>query len=462
MLVHLSPSIAYRSANGANPAAERHPRESELFALKLSDLVFPIDLHRIEPLARFTAEYKAASPIRSEPMGLGPVAAAGFLALLLVALAVLVGRPARAGPPVLRHAAAATLLAFLIGTVGGLSTVIAQLVTPQIRGWNRISIFIAFFAFLAVAVGLGALGRRLGPQPLRRAAFAAVLAAVLVFGLYNQITYVHVPPYELASSYADDRRFVSRDRPAPPRGRGGVPAAVPRPSRKAGKQVGLFENDLLRGYLHSDDLRWSFGATKGRPEEWVDDLAGLPTATVLDAAAAAGFAGLYIDRFGYPDGARALESEARGTARRRAARQRVGPALVLRSQAARAGASRRRTRRRSSPPSAGRCSSRSASRRAGSCRWNGPGRAVSGSPGRMLRMPSCGSSIRRTRTRTALFGAMLDRVGGPPAEVVVTFPGAAPVPYRTPAPLQRQLTLPPGETVLRFSTAAPEVPRERA
>ena len=33
-----------------------------------------------------------------------------------------------------------------------------------------------------------------------------------------------------------------------------------------GQQVGLFENDLLRGYLHSDDLRWSFGATKGRPD----------------------------------------------------------------------------------------------------------------------------------------------------------------------------------------------------
>ena len=39
-----------------------------------------------------------------------------------------------------------------------------------------------------------------------------------------------------------------------------------------GSAVGLlFENDLLRGYP-LDDLRWSFGATKGWPEEWVDDL----------------------------------------------------------------------------------------------------------------------------------------------------------------------------------------------
>ena len=141
--------------------------------------------------------------------------------------------------------------------------------------------------------------------------FAAVLGGVLVFGLYNQITYVHVPPYELASSFADDRRFVTEiDRRLP---EGAAVFQLPHlPFPEGGQQAGLFENDLLRGYLHSDDLRWSFGATKGRPEEWVDDLAGLPPSTVLDAAAAAGFAGLYVDRYGYQDGGRALESEARG------------------------------------------------------------------------------------------------------------------------------------------------------
>ena len=330
VLVHLSPSIAYRLDNGANPGAERHPRESELFALKLSDLVFPVDLHRIQPLARFTAEYKAASPIRSEPMALGPVAAAGFVGLLLVGLVVLVGRPARA-PPVVRNASAATLLAFMIGTVGGISTVIALLVTPQIRGWARLSIFIAFFAFLAVAVALGALGRRLGTHPVRQVAFLAVLGAVLVFGLWNQVTYNHVPPYELATSYELDRSFVGEiDRRLP---EGAAVFQLPYvPFPESRKVVDLYENDLLRGYLHSDDLRWSAGATKGRPQDWVDDLAGMPTATVLDAAAAAGFAGLY-DR---PLRLRRSRGQARERgsrpARRGAPRQRGRPALVLRPQ----------------------------------------------------------------------------------------------------------------------------------
>src|SRR3712207_7344477 len=55
---------------------------------------------------------------------------------------------------------AAALTAFLVGTTGGVSAILAWVVSPQIRGWNRLSIFIAFFALAAVALLLDALGRR--------------------------------------------------------------------------------------------------------------------------------------------------------------------------------------------------------------------------------------------------------------------------------------------------------------
>jgi hypothetical protein len=457
VLVHLSPSIAYRWDNGANPGAERHPRESEVFALKLSDLVFPVDLHRLEPFARFVADYKAASPIRSEPMALGPVAAAGFVGLLIVGLVVLVGRGTRA-PPLVRNASAATLLAFLLGTVGGISTVIALLVTPQLRAWNRISIFIAFFAFLAVAVALASLGRRLGTHPLRQGAFVAVLGALLVFGLWNQVTYAHTPPYELATSYELDRRFVGEiDRRLPPSAAVFQLPYVPFPESR--KVVDLYENDLLRGYLHSDDLRWSAGATKGRPEDWADDLAGMPTVTVLDAAAAAGFDGLMVDRFGYADRAAALENEMRG---------RLGSEPLVSQYGRHSFFDLREYRRRleamHSPEEL------AALRRAvlqplrlersGFIpleRSGGVWSAWADAPNAELRIVNEADTA-----RTAVFDAVLDRVGGPPADVVVTFPGAAPVTYRTPARLRRELSLPPGETVVRFSTAAPEIAANRA
>ena len=286
--------------------------------------------------------------------------------------------------------------------------------------------------------------------------FVAVLAGVLVFGLYNQITYVHVPPYELASSFADDRRFVTEiDRRLP---EGAAVFQLPYlPFPEGGQQAGLFENDLLRGYLHSDDLRWSFGATKGRPEEWVDDLAGLPPSTVLDAAAAAGFAGLYVDRYGYQDGGRALESEARGKVGAEPLASGSGRLSFFdlreygrRLEAAHSPEDFAAFRQAVLQPFGFEESGFLPLERS---RANGLWFAWADAPNAELRIVNPSKT-----TRTALFGALLDRVGGPPAEVVVTFPGAAPTPYPTPSPLQRQLTLPPGETVLRFSTAAPEVP----
>ena len=163
---------------------------------------------------------------------------------------------------------------------------------------------------------------------------------------------------------------------------------------------------------------------EGRAEEWVDDLAGMPTATVLDAAAAAGFAGLYVDRFGYQDGGRARERGAR-PGRLRAARQRVGPAFVLRPQGA-CGASRPSTRRKTRrvrqavlEPFGFEESGFLPLERS---RANGLWFAWADAPNAELRIVNPSNT-----QRTAVFGALLDRVGGPPAEVVVTFPARAPI-----------------------------------
>src|SRR5215207_3987846 len=61
---------------------------------------------------------------------------------------------------------------------------------------------------------------------------------------------------------------------------------------------------------HKSDLRWSYGAVKGRPTaDWQADLADKPTEVLLDTVLEKGFDGIYIDRFGYPDRAAELEGE---------------------------------------------------------------------------------------------------------------------------------------------------------
>jgi hypothetical protein len=180
---------------------------------------------------------------------------------------------------------------------------------------------------------------------------------------------------------------------------------------------------------------------------------------VVDAATAAGFAGLYVDRLGYADRGAALEREIR-------ARLGSDPLVSqsgrhsffdLRAYGQRLEAAR--------PPATLAAFQRAVLEpfgyeRSGFIRLEPSGGAWFAWARRAT--PELRIVNPTDVPRTAVFEATLDRVGArAPAEVVVTFPGAAPITYRTPAPIRRELSLPPGETVIRFSTAAPEVPALR-
>jgi phosphoglycerol transferase len=65
----------------------------------------------------------------------------------------------------------------------------------------------------------------------------------------------------------------------------------------------------LIGYLHSSDLRWSYGQLKGRPSKWEAAVARRPPAQMLAELSALGFDGIYLDTFGYAHRGRALIPE---------------------------------------------------------------------------------------------------------------------------------------------------------
>jgi phosphoglycerol transferase len=73
----------------------------------------------------------------------------------------------------------------------------------------------------------------------------------------------------------------------------------------------MVDYDHVRPYLHDHDLRWSYGAMKGRPEDLGDNV------DTPAEAKAAGYAGIEIDRFGYPDNGAAIEAQVRQASRGR-------------------------------------------------------------------------------------------------------------------------------------------------
>jgi phosphoglycerol transferase len=308
-LVQLAPTIVYRIDHGTNDqVAKRYWFESEVYGLKLTNLLLPVDHHRIGVLARRKAEYGQQIPqTEGQVATLGVVASVGFLWLIAVALAACVGVGRRYSLGVHGGLAALTVVSVLFATTGGFSTLLG-VVWPQIRSWNRISIFIAFFALAAVALLLETLRGALERRHVSAIVFPAVLAAVLAVGVFDQTTPAYIPAYHaLKSAYGNDQELVASLENQLPANASVVELPYePFPEPSLG---GRAPYDPAKPYLHSHDLRWSWGAMRGRPEDWAATIAGKPAAQVVPAARQEGFSGILLDRVAFGPAAASVEAD---------------------------------------------------------------------------------------------------------------------------------------------------------
>ncbi len=315
LAVNLAPSIVYRFQHGTNAAVERSAQadanSNQAFALSPLTLVLPAPGDRIAALRHITARYDhSVAPRYCESCyaSLGAVGTIGFGWIGVGALSMLLGSAGWIGSRrLLPHAGLGVAVALAVGTVGGLGSLFEVFISPDIRAWNRISVVIAFFSLLAAALLLEGL-----LAPLRRRRFgpalvAGALAAVLAFGVYDQTTTAFVPAYAAnARQWHSDQAYVAAIEAALPRGAAVfqlpyVPFPEGYPQTRPSDQVATYATkyELLRGYLHSSTLRWSYGAAKGRNGDWAAALAGQPLPAVMAGAVAAGFDGVWVDPAGF-------------------------------------------------------------------------------------------------------------------------------------------------------------------
>ncbi|MHB8689907.1 MAG: hypothetical protein ACYDHH_01550 [Solirubrobacteraceae bacterium] len=309
------PATIYREEHGANQVvAVRHPEESEIYGLKLAEMMLPVPGHRIGALAHLRNTYDTTTPVPSEDgqQSLGIVSSLGLSWIFLIGLSAIIGvgggfSTARPWFRRQRQLAFIALVAFVLGTIGGFSALIAYIITPEIRSWNRISIFIMFASLAVVGLGLDALARRWLRG--RRASAAAGLAALLVIGIIDQSTRNGIPPYEqYGITYGSDGQFASAIQRMLPAGASVFQLPyMPFPETPA--QYHMNDYDPLRGYVNSTNLHWSYPTMAGRPQDWDSQTTSLPPVTLLDGLVAAGFRGLWIDRWGYQDMGAEIERE---------------------------------------------------------------------------------------------------------------------------------------------------------
>lgn len=301
LALNIAPSLAYQWRHGPNPeVAQRHPAEAERYGLKLTSLVLPRTHHRVEALGATADHYSTNTAVPSEGgQALGAFGTAGLILLLVGAARRMTdGGPLTPSQPG-GTLAFLTLVSLLTGMIGGFSVLIGFLLTPHIRSWNRISIFIAFLGVAACALFLDRLGRRTATLP--------VLGIILVVALLDQTSTADVPRYSaIAAEWDSDQAFVhAMESRLPPAAMVYQLPYTPFPEEPPPGRMSDY--DHFRGYLHSRQLRWSYGAMRGRAADWQASLQGQPAEALATRLASMGFAAIYIDRFGYQDSARALE-----------------------------------------------------------------------------------------------------------------------------------------------------------
>ena len=319
-VINLVPNMIYIRRQGESRTVKRGTGEAEAYGLKITQLLLPIDGHRIPVLARLKDKYNSAAPLVNENRNatLGVVGSIGFLTLLGW---LLFWKPA-AGQmgandetrALLSHLSLLNIGGVLLATVGGFASLFALLISPQMRSYNRVSVYLAFFSLFAVMLLLEEFFRRRASSGRSRTIFQASLGLILLLGVLDQTGEgVYFVPHYAAfrSENSSDADFVRRIEATVPGG--SMIFQLPYVEFPENPPVNLMQDyEHFRPYLHSKNLRWSYGAIRGRDNaRWQMSTANLPMDQFLETISLAGFSGVYLDRKGYLDNGARLEAKLR-------------------------------------------------------------------------------------------------------------------------------------------------------
>jgi len=312
VLLNAAPSLIYWYEHGSNPViAARQPSEADVYGLKTVQLILPVPHHRMPLLRDIRVKYTAANfPLTTENSytSLGIIGSLGFLGLLIL----LLFRPSNLNyySEVLNHLASLNLSGILLATIGGLGSLFNVFVSPQIRAYNRISIFIAFFSLLAVAIFIQKNITQYGLLKKRTISF--LLVCLLTIGILDQTPEVifEFSYKQIKEQFSNDRTFVKEvESQLPPNSMVFQMPYVGFPEAPSASPNQPDAYAFFRGYLHSSNLKWSFGAMQGRNDNWHLWLSQKPLDELLTIIAAAGFKGIHIDRKSYLDMGNQIEVE---------------------------------------------------------------------------------------------------------------------------------------------------------
>ncbi len=267
--------------------------DAEVYGGKIVAMLLPYFQHRFALFRDIRNHYDSTFPNPAENPALGLVASIGFVGLVVWALVAYFRPRPESVDPRLRPLAAMLWVSLVAYVVGGLGSVWALLLDGGgIRVWSRMHIVIGIIALVAVAVAVD----RLRGRVLRAGAVALVLAVVLV----DQTTPWARPDPGTAIALRDEMTSFT-DEVAAVAGDDAMIFQAPVVTFPI-PQVDVAPASIYDGflpYLYSTgtQLHWSYGGLQGDPTaDWQTGVAARPFREAAPMLAAAGFAGVVLDR----------------------------------------------------------------------------------------------------------------------------------------------------------------------
>jgi phosphoglycerol transferase len=322
LAISMSPSVIKKinNPNSFPSLVKRQAYESEIAGFKFMQLISPRLDHRVNSLANFTQSYIDKSPLINENISasLGLFGALGLIiSFYYIFIAMAGGVKKEKDSTTISFLSLCTITLFMFGTIGGFGSLVAYIITPIIRSWNRISIFIEFSSLLIFFIYIRSIFKKYKVNSFYTRIFLCLL---LLIGLYDQTNFLDSYKGRISQcikscskeenkKYLSDKDFFGKVEGSLPKGAAiyvfpymGFPE-VP------GK-FGLETYDLIRGYVNSDYLRFNYGGVRSRPgDDFYQALSNEPLKKQIDVAKKLGFQGFYIDTRGYADAGKYLINE---------------------------------------------------------------------------------------------------------------------------------------------------------
>ncbi len=302
--------------------------DAERFGLKMIQVVLPVSGHNFPPFQNITQTYNTAHEVNeNSTVALGLLGAAGFVYLLANGIGAIVRK--KKNLRIVDLLSLLTLACVLIATIGGgasaIGTASKLLLGPsalltQVRGYNRIIVFIAFFSYYACAAFFGMFARRISNRAtgpiVQKAAPGAIFVSILAFALWDQVPFRFINDRSEARRHASDREFFMRlEGELPARALiFQYPFNIHHANVSNSGTPPYNYADGIRPYLNSKTLRFTYGGDNGSAQiKWLQQTAALPPESMLSRLCEYGFSGILIHRKLFNSEAEAADFEARLT-----------------------------------------------------------------------------------------------------------------------------------------------------